>query len=397
MQVIAETRQRSSITYHLLLEAEVFSSYRGGAISRTIANVMKLDPSSVVVCGEFDDTWGNHKDRILEIAALRSYKRIKGRRFLPGWIHDRLLRRILSPLLARVLPGDIVWCHCQPFFSAAIARNLWRKGVRLIHHSESTVAGRASRSAFRRFTPDAYIFCSEALEREALQLFPAWKNTYAIYNGADEAIFYPSPDRGDEKDTLPVILYVGRLDPQKGVHVLLEALRLLKERGLQVACRMVGSAFAGGSKPTPYVKSLHDLRPSNVQFEGFCSGTEIGRMYRAADIFCCPSIFQEPFGNVNVEAMACGVPVVATRVGGIPEIAEQGGVMLVEPGSATELADALQALVENKQLREQVGAAGRRSFQTRFTWPVVFQKYQAVVRDLDARAAFDFGRQLSTK
>jgi spore coat protein SA len=377
--------------YHLLLEAEVFSAYRGGAIARTIANVMRLDPSCVAVCGDWDDTWGHGPERILAIPALRRYARMKGRRFLPPWISGPLLRRIFQPLLSRVVRGDIVWCHCQPFFSAALERSLHAKGAKLIHHSESSVAVHVARPAFRRFTPDAYVFCSEALRREALKTYPSWKNTYAIHNGADEGLFYPAPSGTVKDSAVPSILYVGRLNPEKGVHVLMEAMKLLQERNVDVLCRMVGSSYAGGSKPTPYVRELQKHRPSNVQFEDFCSGREIARMYRSADLFCCPSVFQEPFGNVNIEAMACGIPVVATRVGGIPEIAAEGGVVLVEPNSAVELADALQGLIEDRDLRERVGADGLRSFQRRFSWPIIFRKYQEVVRNLEQPTRVEAG------
>jgi hypothetical protein len=146
--------------YHLLLEAEVFSAYRGGAIARTIANVMRLDPSSVVVCGDWDDTWGHGPDRILAIPALRRYARMKGRRFLPPWVSGPLLRRIFQPLLSRVVRGDIVWCHCQPFFSAALERSLHAKGAKLIHHSESSVAVPAAR-------PAVYSGCLRFLQRSS--------------------------------------------------------------------------------------------------------------------------------------------------------------------------------------------------------------------------------------
>jgi spore coat protein SA len=389
------------MTYHLLVEGEVFSAYRGGAVARTIANIMRFDAPSVVVCGDWDDTWGYGRDRILVIPGLRAYVRIKGRRFLPPWITGPLLRRILQPLLLRIARDDIVWCHAQPHFSAALERTLHLKGARLIHHCESlvtcytnqtlgvvnrfktSVAGYVNRSAFQRFAPDAYIFCSEALRQEALELFPWWKNTYTIHNGADEALFYPLPTGTVKENAIFSILYVGRLNPEKGIHVLMGAMKLLQERNVHAVCRVVGSSYAGGSRPTPYVRWLHKHHPSNVQFEGFYSGKDIAKTYRAADVFCCPSIYQEPFGNVNIEAMACGIPVVATRVGGIPEIAAEGGVVLVEPDSAVALADALQKLIEDKDLREKVAAEGQSSFQKRFTWPAIFEKYQEVVKSLN--------------
>jgi len=80
--------------------------------------------------------------------------------------------------------------------------------------------------------------------------------------------------------------------------------------------------------------------------------------------------------------MGCGVPVVATRVGGIPEIAAQGGVILVKPESAAELADALQTLIQDKTLRARLAREGLKSFQRRFTWNTIAEQYREVVNSL---------------
>jgi spore coat protein SA len=204
------------------------------------------------------------------------------------------------------------------------------------------------------------------------------KNTYSIHNGADETRFYPAASGDRPPNPVPVILYVGRLHPEKGVHVLMAAMRILQERNVAAVCRVVGSSFSGGSKPTAYAKSLVRHRPSNVEFADFRIQTAIAEEYRSADILCCPSIFQEPFGSVNIEAMACGVPVVASRVGGIPEIAAEGGVILVEPNSAMQLADALERLIKDKDLRAKIAMDGLSSFRRRFTWPTIFKQYQEV-------------------
>ena len=99
-------------------------------------------------------------------------------------------------------------------------------------------------------------------------------------------------------------------------------------------------------------------------------------------MLCCPSVWQEPFGNVNIEAMACGIPVVATRVGGIPEIAAGGGIVLVEPNSAVELANALQKLAEDENLRTQVAAEGLQASQRRFTWAAICGQYQDIANSV---------------
>jgi spore coat protein SA len=268
--------------------------------------------------------------------------------------------------------------------AAALEWAIHLKGAKLIFHAHNTLAPYAAQPLFRSFTPDALIFNSEAMRQEALALMPYLKNTYTIHNGADENIFFPRPAGAGQTNAIPIILYVGRLVPIKGVHVLVEAMRILQQRKIQATCKLVGSSHAGGNrnKLTAYIRSLHANYPSNVQFAGFRSATEIGFEYRTADILCCPSICQEAFGNVNIEAMASGVPVVATRVGGIPEIAAGSGVLLVEPECAVELADALQRLIEDKHLRARMAVDGLASFRRRFRWTEIVRQQRELLDSL---------------
>lgn len=368
--------------YHLLPELEPFSATKGGALARDVANIMRLNPSHVVACSQADDTWGFDVDRILVLRGLRAYNQIRGKRFLPRWTTGLLLQQAFQPLLTGLKSGDVVWCHNQLVFSAALYSSVHAKGAKLIHHFHDGHAHYAARSAMRSFLPDASIFVSEFTRQQWLSLFPWLQNTHAIPNGADEALFHPRPKAEVRTTVVTEVLYVGRLQPEKGVHVLIDAMRVLQERNVDVVCRVVGSAIFGGNKPTPYVNSLLKASPTNVRFEGRRSAQRIAEEYRAADILCCPSIWQEPFGNVNIEAMASAIPVVATRVGGIPEIAADGGVLLVEPGSVVGLADALQKLIEDKELRITVAEKGLRSFQRRYTWTAVCREYQEVTDSL---------------
>jgi spore coat protein SA len=362
--------------YHLLPGAESFSASTGLAISHDIANIMRFDDSAVVVCRDSDDSWGFAADRQIVIPKMRVFGRMKGRKYIPRWITSPFFRRIFRPLLSVLKSGDIVWCHNQPFFCAALASLIRAKGALLIYHAHNPLTDRPHRAAFKVFTPDACIFVSDFLRQRALKWIPWLINTYVVHNGADDSVFYPRESRlGNE---VPVVLFVGRLVPIKGVHVLMEAMRILKERKVKILCRIVGSSFLHGSKATAYVRNLLEKRPSNVEFEGFCAHTDIPDQYRAADMLCCPSVWQEPFGNVNIEAMACGIPVVATRVGGIPEIAATGGIVLVEPNSAVELANALQRLAQDENLRKQVAAEGYEAFKKCFTWTAICGQYRDV-------------------
>jgi spore coat protein SA len=368
--------------YHLLPELEAFSACRGGALARDIANIMRFDSCRVVVCHSADDTWGYPSERVLVIPELHRYSRMRGRRFYPAWVTGRILRHAFRPLLSRLQEGDTVWCHNQPLFAAALERAVHRKGSNFLYHCHGGSGGRATKTAFRSFTADAYIFVSDALRQKWLRLCPFLEHTYVVHNGADEARFYPLPKEASQENAVPTVLYIGQLRPIKGVHVLMAAMRILQERKVDVLCRVVGSSFSGGSKQTRYAKQLIKRSPSNVKFQGYRIQTEVAEEYRSADILCCPSIWQEPFGNVNIEAMACGIPVVASRVGGIPEIAAEGGVLLVEPDSPIALADALQKLIENKELYAEVATEGLSSFRRRFTWSAICAQYQMVTASL---------------
>ena len=365
--------------YHLL--DEPFSAQTGLGVATVVANIMRFDESSVVVCPQGDDSRGIPTDRVLVIPGLKPLAKRLGWHHLPSWIRTPVISHIFAPVVSKLRSRDIVWCHNWPYVAWALEPSIHRKGAKLVYHAHNSIAHLSERAVFKSFTPDGMVFNSEAMRQEALALLPHLKNTYTVHNGADEAMFYPLPANAARKQSVPVILYVGRLVHEKGVHILIEAMRILHERSVLVICKIVGSSHAGGDrgKNTPYVDSLHSRCPPNVQFEGFRSGTDIAQEYRSADILCCPSIWQEPFGNVNIEAMACGIPVVASRVGGIPEIASEGGILLVEPDSAVDLADALQGLIQDKDLRAKMGAEGLVSFKHRFTWPAIVRQHHEIV------------------
>jgi spore coat protein SA len=379
--------------YHLLPGNESFSAVSGLAISHDVANMMRYDDAAIVVCREADDSWGFAPDRSLVIPRMRVFGRMKGRKYIPRWITTPFFRSTFRPLISMLKPGDIVWCHNQPFFCAAIAPLIRAKGALLVYHAHNPLTDRPTRSAFKVFTPDACIFVSDAIRQRALKWIPWLSNTYVIHNGADEGVFYPALSEPGVRNPVPIVLFVGRLVPIKGVHVLMETMRILQKRGVNVLCRIVGSSFLHGSKATSYVRDLVRNSPSNVEFRGFCAHTEVANQYRSADILCCPSIWQEPFGNVNIEAMACGIPVVATRVGGIPEIAADGGVVLVPPNSAVELADAIQKLAEDAALRAKVAAEGRKSFEQRFTWAAICSQYRQLAANLTQIQTEEVGYQ----
>jgi spore coat protein SA len=293
-----------------------------------------------------------------------------------------LLRSAFRPLLSRLRPGDVVWFINWWEMADPIQDRIRQSGAKFVYHIHNSHQDFALKGGFQRLRPDAIIFISDAMRQEVATAIPSIIPVYTIHNGCEASRFWPAET--PPANEIPVVLFVGRLVPYKGVHVLLEAIRILNERKVPVVCRIVGSAHAQARdrKPTAYVTSLQRDAPPNVTFAGFRAATEIAEEFRASDILCCPSTFAEPFGLVNIEAMGCGLPVVGSRIGGIPEIASEGGILLFETGDAADCANKLQQLLLNKDLRLSLREQGLASFNRRFTADAAVAAYVRVAASL---------------
>jgi glycosyltransferase involved in cell wall biosynthesis len=201
-------------------------------------------------------------------------------------------------------------------------------------------------------------------------LTAAYKKIHLIYNGLDLSKFPYPATRGNKQNARIEILAVGRLVPKKGFAVLIQACKILQSSNVNFSCRIVGDG--------PERDDLKDListnRLSDVFFlEGPCTQEILIRQYLShADIFVMPSIITENgdrdgIPTVILEAMAMGIPVAATSVAGIPEVVidSQTGV-LIEPGSAAALAEAIVMLTENNELRRRLGQNGSALVRERF-------------------------------
>ncbi|MFD0694237.1 glycosyltransferase family 4 protein [Paenibacillus sp. GCM10027628] len=170
-----------------------------------------------------------------------------------------------------------------------------------------------------------------------------------------------------------IILFVGRLIPKKGVHHLLHAMMQVIQTEPNAILIVVGSAQYGSDRQTEYVRKLHRLGgtiPQYVRFVPFVSHEEIAKWYQIADVVAVPSAPNEAFGLVNVEAMATGVPVVATRSGGIQEIVADGntGYLFDYEKITEDLPRYLLRLLENAELRKAMGEQGTQRVKQLFTW-----------------------------
>jgi spore coat protein SA len=369
-------------TFHVLTEAEPFSEFHGGAISRWAGNVLRETSHSVVICPSADDSWNFAPESITLLAGLEFYKRFR-RYFshLPWFIHSRVIRGIFRALLKRLQPGDIVWIHNRPEFAVALTVHIHRAGGRVVLHLHNSHLVNGPERMMRRVRVDRLIFVSQFLLEQARRKFPSLGAASVLYSGADETIFYPAVG-GRPNSHTATVLFAGRLVEEKGIHVLLDAMTLLGKEAVQLRAQIVGSSSFGGGEETDYIRALKAASPATVQFLPYRSGVALGDLFREADMFCSPAVWDEPFGLVNVEALASGLPVVSTYSGGASEILANGGGLMVERGSAVQLASALRRLAENPELRIRLGQQGYAAFRERFTWASARTQVQEIQRML---------------
>jgi glycogen synthase len=201
-----------------------------------------------------------------------------------------------------------------------------------------------------------------------------------IHNGIDPERFRRAESRAalDRYGVSePYVLFVGRVTDQKGIFHLLEAAAALPA-GVQVV-------LCASAPDTPEIEErlrrALPARPNVIWIGEMVPVETVVELYSHAAVFACPSVY-EPFGLINLEAMACETPVVASAVGGIVEVVEDGKTgLLVPPGRPDALAAALRRVLDNAELGQRMGRAGRRRVEERFSWASVAERTEAVYRD----------------
>ena len=259
---------------------------------------------------------------------------------------------------------------------------------------------------------DLVVGCSEYITEKVRRRFPQFAGRcQTVFNGVDVHHFVSENSHSVSKENdVKRLLFVGRISPEKGVHVLMDAFQKVVEHCPQVQLDIVGP---GGNAPFEFVVFVSDdekvsdlasfygriLRrgdyfsylqrrlPSNlasrVNFVGPVPNSLVIDYYRDADVFILPSLWNEPFGMPLVEAMASEVPVIATRGGGITEIVEEGQTgLLVERDNATALAEAILRLLVDDDLRKRMGKAGREQAIERYSWDLVTENLLHLYEDI---------------
>jgi starch synthase len=245
---------------------------------------------------------------------------------------------------------------------------------------------------------DAVIAVSQGMRRDIIGSYPKIDpaRIHVIYNGIDANVYRPQRSEetlrryGVDPD-VPYAIFVGRVTRQKGLAHLLRAALMLDSRHQLVICAGAADTPELAAEIGELAKRIREQRGGRlVWIEGILPRQQVIHLLTAAGTFVCPSVY-EPFGLVNLEAMACETAVVGSRVGGIPEIVVDGETgYLVEyleedpEAFAQALADRIGRLLDDPALAERMGKAGRRRVLELFTWPVIaertYQLYNSLLK-----------------
>lgn len=257
---------------------------------------------------------------------------------------------------------------------------------------------------------DLVVGCTEFIAEGPRARFPDIADRCRVLpNGFDPDLFPKVPPAPDEpapgRVPAPRLLYVGRLSPEKGIHVLLDAFGEVLREHPDARLELIGGHSSAPPEylidladdpevralrrfydgDTPYVEGLRRALPeavrARVTFTEELPQGELLERYQSADLFVFPSACNEAFGMPPVEAMACGLPVVASRIGGLPEVVIDGETgVLAEPHDAHDLAGRISALLADGARLRRLGRAGP-AHSARFTWDRVADRLRELLAD----------------
>jgi len=247
---------------------------------------------------------------------------------------------------------------------------------------------------------DAVVAVSQETRRDVLRLFDVSEaKVHVIHNGIEPDEYRPATssaalEKYGVDPGVPYLLFVGRITRQKGIAHLVRAIRHLDPGFQIVLCAGAPDTPEIATEMKAAVAQAQQTRPGILWIEEMVPRATAIELYSHAAVFCCPSIY-EPFGIINLEAMACETPVVASAVGGIPEVVvdgETGFLVPVEQQTtspfeavdpdrfARDLAAPINRLMADPVLRARMGVAGRERAIAKFSWAAIARR----TRDLYA-------------
>jgi len=370
---------------------------RGGAAELFIEKVAgRLTGWRPVVIGVSDPELPQHEYRgqaeyfRIPLTGWRKRLYCRYREYFP--LYDRQVAKIID----QVEP-DLINVHNRPLLALSLQRRLKRR-IPIILHIHNLYESLGKRERPRPGTPipvTGFATCSRfVLDRERERLGLGASLYRVIYNGVETRAYASrwDPAAGVQEarrayglEAEPTVFFAGKLREAKGVHILLKAMTRVWEAAPNAALVLVGGTEYGlgrTMRETPFLTQLRrDLAhaPGKVVLTGFIPPDQMPRAYLLGDVFVGPSQIEEGLGLVFLEAAAAGLPVIATRRGGIPEVVRGGetGLLLDRQDDDAELAAKIVRLLRDAPLRQRLGQQGRAWVEADFSWEKIAKTLEA--------------------
>ncbi|WP_078713337.1 glycogen synthase [Agreia bicolorata] len=250
---------------------------------------------------------------------------------------------------------------------------------------------------------DAVIAVSHGMRRDILRSYPSLdpERVSVVYNGIDLEKWHPESDDDVLAElgidpTRPTVVFVGRITRQKGLPYLLRAIEKLSPDVQVVLCAGAPDTPEILEEVSAGVRELQKTRSGIVWIDRLLDTRTLSVVLSSATVFVCPSVY-EPLGIVNLEAMGCGLPVVGTATGGIPEVVDDGvtGILVpidqLQDGTGTpvdpdrfvaDLAAALTRVLDDPERARSMGRAGRLRAESTFSWAQIAVETERIYRSL---------------
>ena len=316
---------------------------------------------------------------------------------------------------AEAIDADVVHCHTwYAHFAGIVAKLCYGVPLVITTHSleplrpwkrEQLGNGYDASSWIEKTAiemADALIAVSEETKEDVLKHFNVdEEKVKVIYNGINlqEYVTTSETDTLDEykiDKTKPYVLFVGRITRQKGIIHLVNAIKHIDPETQIVLCAGAPDTKEIGEEMESAVNEVQKTRKNVIWIDKMVTKKEIIQLYSHAAVFCCPSIY-EPFGIINIEAMACDTAVVASAVGGIKEVVvhNETGLLIpvkqqtsapfepVNPDKfAKDLAEGVNKLIQNPELRTSMAKKGRERVEQYFDWIAIAKQVEALYKTL---------------
>jgi spore coat protein SA len=294
----------------------------------------------------------------------------------------------ISGVIDHLIDGyDLIHVFNRPQWVNLIAERMPHAKISLSLHNEMFQPAKISKEEGQKCIRRVKFITtvSRFVESGVIKLYPeAAGKIHTVYSGVDVNRYQPvwSREASEIRNRLKaqygltgrkVVVFVGRLSPKKGAHILIKAIGQILSVHPDTALVLVGSKWYGENQEDSYVrqvKQMADTLNTDVVLTGFIPPNDVVSHYYLGDVFICASQWREPLARVHYEAMAAGIPIITTDRGGNAEVVKGkgNGIVISEYNQPQAFADAISYLLEQPDIALEMGKLGRKLAEEKYSW-----------------------------